>query len=149
MKTDLNTPQNRNFMKWNILGRYTWLNPWPYPATYPEQISSLKTWIHNRLLWLDNNLPNPNVIGIEEWDSNETISYSNPIENGKLLIQCKSHPTETVFTLMDYKGNKLYQYEIKIDTDQFEIPIVTQTPGLYLALLQTNTDTHTLKIIVK
>ncbi len=53
----LNESQERNFTVWPILGTYVWPNPWPYPQTYDEEIAVLKDWIHNRLQWLDNNLP--------------------------------------------------------------------------------------------
>ncbi len=53
----LDEAQYRNFITWPILGVYVWPNPWPYPATYAEEISSLKSWLINRLAWLDTNLP--------------------------------------------------------------------------------------------
>lgn len=53
----LNESQVRNFTVWPILGTYVWPNPWPFPPTYEEEIAVLKEWIHNRLGWLDANLP--------------------------------------------------------------------------------------------
>lgn len=63
----LDESQQRNFTIWPILGVYVWPNPWPYPLTYTEEISTLKEWIHNRLAWLDANLPgNCNSVGINQ-----------------------------------------------------------------------------------
>ena len=53
----LDESQKRNFTVWPILGVYVWPNPWPYPQTYSEEIAVLSDWIHNRLAWLDENLP--------------------------------------------------------------------------------------------
>jgi len=53
----LDESKERNFTVWPILGVYVWPNPWPYPLTYAEEIETLKGWIHNRLDWLDNNIP--------------------------------------------------------------------------------------------
>lgn len=53
----LNEAQQRNFTTWPILGVYVWPNPWPYAATYAEEITNLKTWIHQRLAWMDAWLP--------------------------------------------------------------------------------------------
>jgi hypothetical protein len=52
----LNESQKRNYEKWKILGKYVWPNPEPFPATYQEEISTLKTWLKNRLNWMDNNI---------------------------------------------------------------------------------------------
>lgn len=53
----LDEAQVRNFQKWPILGEYVWPNPYPIPQTYVEEIDVLKTWIHNRMYWLDSNMP--------------------------------------------------------------------------------------------
>jgi subtilisin-like proprotein convertase family protein len=48
-----------NFTKWPILGTYVWPNPSPIPTDYQGEISKLKTWVHDRIAWLDANLPGP------------------------------------------------------------------------------------------
>lgn len=49
-------PVNRNFERWQILGKYVWPQPSPYPATYEEEISRLKEFYSARLRWLNNEL---------------------------------------------------------------------------------------------
>lgn len=49
----INDAQQRNFVRWPILGVATWPEPQPLPQTYTEQITRLKTWIANRFAWLD------------------------------------------------------------------------------------------------
>ena len=49
--------QGRHFTAWPILGVYTWPNPTPIPATYPAEIAALKSWLRQRLAWLDANMP--------------------------------------------------------------------------------------------
>lgn len=46
--------QQRNFTKWIELGVATWPEPQPLPQTYAEEILRLKSWIINRMYWLDN-----------------------------------------------------------------------------------------------
>lgn len=53
----LDEAKERHFLKWPILGIQTWANPSPFPADYAAEISSMKTWISQRLLWLDANMP--------------------------------------------------------------------------------------------
>jgi len=52
----LDSAQKRNFQRWPTLGRYVWPNPRPYARTYPELIQNLKTWFHNRMIWMDENV---------------------------------------------------------------------------------------------
>jgi hypothetical protein len=74
--------QQRNFTQWPILGVYVWPNPWPYPSTYMGEVNALKTWMHNRLSWLDANMPgNCNQsYGIAESEAENTFNiYPNPV----------------------------------------------------------------------
>ncbi len=46
-------PVRRNFERWQILGKYVWPQPEPYPATYGEEITRLKEFYAARLRWLN------------------------------------------------------------------------------------------------
>ena len=52
----LDAPQKRNFQRWPTLGKYVWPNPRPYARTYPDLIQNLKTWFHQRFVWMDANV---------------------------------------------------------------------------------------------
>ena len=51
----LNDAQQRNFQKWPILGNYVWPNYY-VGNTYQDELNFFKTWIDDRLIWIDNNL---------------------------------------------------------------------------------------------
>ena len=51
----LGTSVDKNFTKWPILGEYIWPNKQVFD-TYQEEIIYLKTWINNRLTWMDSEL---------------------------------------------------------------------------------------------
>ena len=51
----LNGPSQRHYIKWPILGTYVWPNNF-IGQSYEEEITYLKTWITNRLSWLDANM---------------------------------------------------------------------------------------------
>ncbi len=51
----LDDAQQRNFQKWNTLGTYVWPNYF-VGSTYQQELIFFKTWIGNRLSWIDNNL---------------------------------------------------------------------------------------------
>ena len=51
----LEEAQQRNFLRWNIMGR--WLIPNSYVGTtYADEIRFLKRWLTERLLWIDGNI---------------------------------------------------------------------------------------------
>src|SRR5258706_1588655 len=54
----VNEARQRHFKCWPDLGQYIWPNAQPIPATYDGEIASLKSWISNRLQWIDDNIPN-------------------------------------------------------------------------------------------
>ncbi|MEP7265874.1 MAG: CotH kinase family protein [Bacteroidota bacterium] len=58
----INEAKDRHFYVWPILGLQTWANPSPIPADFAGEISSMKTWITQRLSWLDLNMPGNCVV---------------------------------------------------------------------------------------
>ena len=46
---------DRNFAKWPILGNYVWPNYYVF-ETYEEEVSYLKSWITQRLAWMDSEI---------------------------------------------------------------------------------------------
>ncbi len=85
--------QQRHFTKWPILGKYVWPNPNPIPTSYTGEVSTLKSWLHTRLEWLDNNMPD-NGACADFGDVPGTIAFSvypNPIgDNGMLKVKSKA-----------------------------------------------------------
>jgi hypothetical protein len=52
----LQESQERNYKRWPILGTYVWPNQF-VGQTYEQEINFLKTWIRQRLVWMDTNIP--------------------------------------------------------------------------------------------
>ncbi len=148
----LDEPQERNFTRWPILGQYVWPNPWPYPATYAEEISSIKSWTHSRLAWIDANLPGncystevgptvshtaikiyPNPAGdliyvsVEGLQGNK-ITFEITDLNGKVQLHGQ-------FTLLK-PGNKIWKQDIS------GLP-----KGLWLIKIADGKQTYTQKLI--
>jgi hypothetical protein len=46
----------RNFERWPVLGVYVWPNDY-VGATYEDELIFLKTWLINRITWMDANMP--------------------------------------------------------------------------------------------
>ena len=58
----LNDAQQRNFQKWDILGNYVWPNAY-IGNTYEDELTFLKDWISERLIWIDNNMVGDACVG--------------------------------------------------------------------------------------
>ena len=103
LTTTLAAHSTRNFDKWQILGQYVWPNP-PYfsnPTSHSEIITTMKQWIRQRTIWLDQNIPGVAEtceIYDEDYEFttavenltepiNETCFFPNPTSSG-ITIQC-------------------------------------------------------------
>lgn len=72
--------QQRNFIRWDILGEPVWPNPEPLPQTYSAEVTYLKNWISKRLSFLDGDLgpctqfplSSPSLITLEGKNVNAT-----------------------------------------------------------------------------
>jgi chitodextrinase len=51
----LDESQKRNFERWPILGQYVWPNYY-IGTTYKSEVTWMKNWITNRMLWMDGHL---------------------------------------------------------------------------------------------
>ena len=149
----LNEAQVRNFTQWPILGIYVWPNPWPYPSTYQGEVNALKTWIHNRLSWLDNNMPgtcNTTVSdGLAEVPETFRI-YPNPVSDYLSVDYTTTGTTETEITAINPQGVILFssgilknpagQWHESLDVSGFK-------PGIYLLRISMNGKIHTQRFI--
>ncbi|MFC2125429.1 CotH kinase family protein [Bacteroidota bacterium] len=71
-------PIQKNFNRWPVLGAYVWPNYF-VGNTHQEEIDFLKTWLLNRLHWMDANIPESCVLGFPQDDLIENIKiYPNP-----------------------------------------------------------------------
>jgi hypothetical protein len=52
MRSEIGVAGDRNFQKWDVLGEYVWPNNF-VGQTYEQEIIYLKTWVKDRLAWLD------------------------------------------------------------------------------------------------
>ncbi len=70
----------RNFARWPILGTYVWPNYY-VGTTHASEITYLKSWINNRLIWMDANIPRPIVVEDTTLPVNSLKIYPNPATN--------------------------------------------------------------------
>lgn len=54
--TALGDAPDRNFEKWNVLGKYVKANRAPYAKTFKEEVTKVKGWLSARADWIDANI---------------------------------------------------------------------------------------------
>ncbi len=139
LATYLNEAQARHFTAWPILGAYTWPNPSPLPADYLGEITAIKTWISNRILWMDANLPGICNVGINEnvlTENNFTV-YPNPFSNSFHLQFYLLHSENFKIEITDILGKvvkTIVQKEFVEGENNLEINISEgeMSKGIYL-----------------
>ena len=108
---------NRNFLKWPVLGIYLWPNFQVFD-TYEEEILYLKSWISQRLSWMDSQILQLNV---DKY--NEIIKYAvhnaypNPYNSTVNIKYDLQGPSNVKIAIHDILGR-----EIKILLNTRQLP---------------------------
>lgn len=136
---ELEEAQVRNFEKWPVLGTYVWPNPKPIPTTWQGEVDELKSWLSQRLIWMDNYLPGL-VTAIEEKPAKEiTVQLSeNPSLQQLSFSIVAPRPMEVLVELIDSNGKCLYRkHQLLLnDKNDFEEPI-KEPAGIYFLRIHT------------
>lgn len=53
---ELGDAVDRNFARWDVLGRYVPANQAPYAKSHPEEVAKIKAWLAARATWLDEHI---------------------------------------------------------------------------------------------
>lgn len=149
----LNESQQRNFIVWPILGSYVWPNPWPFPQTYEEEITNLKNWIHNRLFWLDENLPGTcHSIGIAQLTEKTSFLTVNPNPAGYDLkvTYTPSGNKNVVLRMCDPSGHLLLIETLEANTFgkiEWHPDIKNLKQGVYFIIINEGPYSETIKFV--
>lgn len=149
MSGEVYLAQARNFQKWNTMGRYIWPNPVPIATTYNEEITNTKTWILNRLHWIDDNLPNPNTVDVKDITENQTIRiFPNPANSGSVNIQWIQTPVESQLSLVNINGKTVFETKLSTDIIQ-KVNFQNLTSGIYVCKISNQKGMEFHKLIIQ
>jgi hypothetical protein len=81
----LSESQERNFAAWKVLGKYVWPNRY-VGNTFSQEVAYLKTWIAQRLSWMDANMPALITASPKTHTEAPVLAAPNPFE-GSVSIQ--------------------------------------------------------------
>jgi CotH kinase protein len=139
--TLLKEAQVRNFTKWPILNKYVWPNKY-IGSNYIEEINYQKSWIKDRLAFMDqSSLLNSDILSLEspQIDAESLSILPNPIEQ-KTLVGFSIFKSEfvevSVLDMMGRKRSTLLQQNLPIGN--YEIPFVRNDlpSGNYIVSIQ-------------
>jgi hypothetical protein len=149
LATILEQPAIRHYSRWPILGTYVWPNNF-IGNTYQEEIDYLKTWVTNRLTWMDANMFGTcNDLGVYENSSFKQISvYPNPT-NDNLTVDLSNLNQPCTLELISPLG-QMIRKEILLSNSSCNLSLEGLTNGLYFINVYTNESLYqSIKIVKK
>ena len=154
----LNEAQQRNFVKWPVLGVFIWRESKGYQDrnTYQKEIDYLKSFLTARLEWIDTQLLNTSNVATEPHahpvDFSLTQNYPNPFNPGtKITYTLKSSSIVrlSVYDLLGRETAVLVNDERKA-AGKYEVTFnsTNVSSGIYFYRLQTDNFVKTNKMVV-
>jgi len=150
----LEESQKRNFKQWPVLGAFIFPNPQSQVnATYGGEVSDLKTWLANRVIWLDANISGTCVVGFNEKELvNNLLVYPNPIQSSTTFSMQLEKDADVSLCITDIVGKEVARYlntrvqpgDSKIVFERNQIKA-----GVYFYQLQIDNTIKTGKIIIQ
>ncbi|UFH53885.1 CotH kinase family protein [Spirosoma sp. KNUC1025] len=105
----LTEARTRNFQRWPVIGVYVWPNGF-VGQTYQQEVDFLKTWVKNRLDWMDTavQLFGVTVLATEPNDSFDLTISPNPSANDITLRYQLQKRTDVRLTVTDASGKTIH-----------------------------------------
>ncbi len=145
ISTMLGEAQVRNFQQWPILGQYVWPNYY-VGQTYGEEVNYLKSWIKNRIKYLDLvwEVKDPNTVEMEE---DLLRLLPNPAKNRATLDFKHNIPSDLQIKVFDVGGSVFLVDYSKISEKKMELDISEIPSGLIFINVILEDKSYTYKLI--
>lgn len=127
--------RTRNFKRWpHVIGHSIWNEPEPVPQTYEAEIEQLKSWIAQRIQWLDTHIPT-----ISSEQRFEIGIYPNPVHEYLTIDTDEA----VVSRILDLHGR------LVLETAEKQIDLTHLAPGVYFLRLELAGDLLCTQKVVK
>jgi len=141
---------SRNFERWDILGQYVWPNDY-IGETYEDEVNFLKTWLTERLVWMDANmLGDCSLAGTEEikTESKQFTIFPNPAENIIFLESYLANSQGNTLRIFNSLGAQVASYEASQNINKIDISALAK--GIYtLKLYRENAEVGYERLVVR
>ncbi len=138
--------QQRNFNEHPILSTQLHGEPMPLPGSYAGEITRLKTWLTNRIAWMDSNLPGicaNDIVGINENDVLEAMVYPNPADDRVTITIGQGQFKARLYSI---NGELLDVYASQ--TNSLQIDLEPYAKGVYLLSIEKESGSRAIKKLV-
>lgn len=132
--------QQRNFVRWPVLDKYIWPNLYVGP-TYADEISWLKSWVQQRMEWLDANFPQYIIAGDETLEKLAHVSvYPNPFDEAVVVQASLRQPATVTLQIVNTMGQIVHQSTDLGATTHFEKRLNLQalSKGAFVCVVYVN-----------
>lgn len=150
----LNESQERNFVRWPILGVYVWPNPQPIPTTYAGEIQALKSYLQTRLNWLDQNMPgNCNATQLDEYPipANGIKIQPNPATDKVLIETSQFFSNQLKISIFDLTGKMVAQFEgtrVQKSSHSYQLDIEKLNEGVWMVRFDDGKKSSTSRLLI-
>jgi len=104
MSALLSESQARNFNAWKVLGKYVWPNQY-VGTSFSDEVAYLKTWIDQRLAWMDANMP-ALITSVQPHGENLAVStFPNPFRESVEIQYTLQEDADVHIRVYDAIGN--------------------------------------------
>jgi hypothetical protein len=141
----LGQAQVRNFQQWPVLGQYVWPNYY-IGNTYAEEVSYLKNWVKNRLIYLDKvwEIKDSNIV---ETENIPVALVPNPANDAFSLQFPRSVPKDLKFRVINSSGQFLDLPYAQSGESSVEFDINHLAKGMYFIQLTDNEKKRNIKFV--
>jgi len=146
----LNESQQRNFQRWPVLGVYVWPNAY-IGQTFTDEIFYLKSWIRDRLNWVNDNLPGEVVSVEDEVIPIEFIlnqNYPNPFNPTTTIsfsLATNCYLKLEIYNQLGEKVKTIYEGEKNAGVYKYLVDFSEYSSGVYFYTLSINSENIKLK----
>ncbi|MBA4053145.1 MAG: hypothetical protein C0490_00380, partial [Marivirga sp.] len=139
--TTLNEAQTRNFTKWETLGVELFRSTPGFEdrVTYQQEVNYLKTFLTNRLTWMDQNLSTVLSVDRGEKIITDLLNYPNPAAGATTISYNLNKSGFVRLTLFDMFGKKVetvVQEQQMPKSYQYEVTTQLLQNGVYIYRLE-------------
>lgn len=142
--TAMNEAQVRNFTQWPVLGAYLFPNPQnQIGATYAAEVDDVKTWLQNRVSWMDGAITGicmPTEVP-ENFNKNDMVVYPNPFSSSTTFRLRLEKSSDVFLRIVDVMGKEVFSRE-ESDAPAGELSMVFErremASGIYFYKINVN-----------
>ena len=152
--TVLALPEQRHYTRWPIIGVYTWPNFY-VETSYPDEINFLKTWIDNRIQWMDSTLYDTTCIahtdtsviptGLQNIAAGGTYIYPNPATDQLNIVSADIMNSIMIYNVV---GQRVYENDKPAKRCTITLSHAQFAPGIYNVIISKASGVIRRKVVV-